>query len=375
MEKKIDFENVETRVETNANEAIQPAGAPTGDGVNQEEKSTDKSSGRFKQAASVAGGAVAGAAGAALVMGFTTEHQEEGVHEDRPPHQVVSADEFNGAEVPVAHNLTPDMNFEQSFAAARNEVGAPGVFYYSGDENHPEGYYGTFYGGEWANLSPEYRDSFGNYPYHNLDDAHQTNHEGAGEHVETSQQTAEHQSEQGHPAAETAGHAAATDQPATGEQQTAEVVVGGSAATGEAETEEQIPVNPDDVTGGDTDTTGEVEVLGGIQYTEIDGQLVAVAPIRVDGHEGLLIDVDADGIIDYGVVDNGTENPDVEDLSSYGITHDDVNHLQEAQQPAAHTEEPYLHESPPQEYTEESYLADNQLPDYTNNAPVEDYTV
>lgn len=49
----------------------------------------------------------------------------------------------------MAHNVTDDMTFAEAFAAARDEVGAGGVFTWHG------GVYGTFYADEWNAMSAD----------------------------------------------------------------------------------------------------------------------------------------------------------------------------------------------------------------------------
>ncbi|MDR3250652.1 MAG: hypothetical protein LBT42_03185, partial [Tannerella sp.] len=124
MEKIKDFQDVETRVDTGANEKIQSAGAQAGNGANQVKTGTDKPSGSLKHAASVAGGAVAGAAGAAVIMGFVVpEDAPEPVPEtpdgiNSAPGILPDAADFNGSQVPVAGSVNDDMSFSEAFGAA-----------------------------------------------------------------------------------------------------------------------------------------------------------------------------------------------------------------------------------------------------------------
>jgi cytoskeletal protein RodZ len=230
------------------------------------------------------------------------------------------------------------MSFSEAFGAARNETGPGGIFLWKG------GVYGTYYRDEWSQLSPEYKQTFSDYPYHQPEASHTADINSADEPAIAATASEDDQPDEQQTAE-------ATDDAATAEElQTAEV-------TGDATTAEELQTA--EVT-DDAATAEDVEVLG-IQYTEIDGQMVAVAPISVDGREGLLIDVDADGIFDYTVSDNGTGNPDMEDISGDRITYNDVTGFQETPHSAANTE---------------AYpIADEQIPDYTNNVPIDDYTV
>ena len=111
-----------------------------------------------KVAVGAAGVAVAG--GAAMALMAFKEPDEPVNPAPNTPHQPIAEPvEFDGANVPMAHNVTEDMNFSDAFAAAREEVGPGGVFQWHG------GTYGTYYANEWQSLSPDYQHAFSNYPY------------------------------------------------------------------------------------------------------------------------------------------------------------------------------------------------------------------
>lgn len=57
-------------------------------------------------------------------------------------------------ELSVAHNVTDNMSFSEAFAAARQEVGAGGVFEWHG------GIYGTYYANEWNDMTPQQQSDF-----------------------------------------------------------------------------------------------------------------------------------------------------------------------------------------------------------------------
>ena len=59
------------------------------------------------------------------------------------------ASHLQGQEMPVATGVEDSMSFNQAFAAARQEVGAGGLFVWHGNT------YGTYYANEWNAMTPE----------------------------------------------------------------------------------------------------------------------------------------------------------------------------------------------------------------------------
>ncbi|MDR2042190.1 MAG: hypothetical protein LBP98_07745 [Tannerella sp.] len=357
------IQNQETRVEANAQGEVQAAAAQPQSGNSPEAGNTDKA-GRIKQAAMGVGGVVAGAAGAAVVMGFV-------VPDDPPPGPASPGDsqpagpspsvaDFDGSEVPAASHVNDDMSFTEAFASARQETGPGGVFFWRG------GVYGTYYRDEWNHLSPEYREVFSNYPYPQPENTPAD----AGTAAAATETGAGVAAEQAH-ATDTAEQATA----ATGNPSAAEAVETGTGVAAEqahaTDTAEQATAatgNPPaaeaeqvqaDVMPAQADDTASAEVLG-VQYVDVEGQTMAVAPITVDGHNTLLVDVDTDGVFDYALADNGTPEPEVLDISEHQITHGDAAVMQQAQQQVSDAED--------------NYLESNHLPDYTNDASAEQYT-
>jgi hypothetical protein len=322
MSKKNDIQNQETRVDTTAGEEVQAAETQPQNGEAPEVKNRDKA-GRIKQVATGAGGAVAGAAGAVALMGFVVPDKapEPSISQNTTPAgPLPSAEDFDGSEIPAASHVNDDMSFAEAFASARQETGPGGVFFWRG------GVYGTYYRDEWNQLSPEYRETFANYPYQPPEDTSAGTDTGA------------------------VAAGATGDAPATEQVQTDASSVAAADATGSADaTVTPVPAND----------TGDAEVLG-VHYVDVDGQTVAVAPVSVDGREALLVDVDTDGVFDYALTDNGTPEPEVLDISEHQITHEDAVDIQQAQQQAIDTDD--------------GYLVNNSLPDYTNSASVEHYT-
>jgi hypothetical protein len=326
MNKTNDIQNRETRVDTNAQEEVQAAEAQPQNGENPEVKNTDKA-GRIKQVATGAGGAIAGAAGAVAIMGFVVPDDAPeppaDSHPSAPAGPLPTVADFDGSEIPAASHVNDDMSFADAFASARQETGPGGVFFWRG------GVYGTYYRDEWDQLSPEYRETFSNYPYHRpADDGLAADAATATEEQANATDTSEH----------------------------------ATAATGDNPAAEQVQADVAPVPANDTgsaDTAGDAEVLG-VQYVDVDGQTVAVASVSVDGRDALLVDVDTDGVFDYAIADNGTPEPEVFDISEQQITHEDAADIQQAQQQASDTDD--------------NYLESNHLPDYTNDASVEHYT-
>jgi hypothetical protein len=332
MGTKNGIQNAETRADLNENSLPEAAHTP------ETKSNTTKSDSRGLKNAGigVAGGVVgaAGVAGAASLMGFTTpesapeldsETSGASTHAHTP-----SVENFDGDNVPVAHNVSDDMSFNEAFAAGRSETGAGGVFFWRG------GVYGTYYRNEWNNLPADYKDTFSNFPYHQPEDS-------------------------------LASHDTPVDEPIAGTNQETHTV-DENLSNGEADPAEAVAVDEvqidatiEDVTIEDatienapveSSQNEDVEILG-IQYTEFDGEEIAIAHVTVDGEDNLFIDMDTDGIFDVVA----TENGDLFDISEHNITYADVADFQEETQGTIETD----------------YLSDNDLPDYTNDAPIDNF--
>jgi hypothetical protein len=239
-------------VESNVNENVLPESPES----NETNGVSDKNAGVKNVASGMAGGVV-GAAGAMIITGFTTPENTPDPTPNPDPHtsplSSPSAAGFDGSHVPVASHVTDDMSFSEAFASARSETGAGGVFIWRG------GCYGTYYRDEWSQLSPEYKQTFSNYPY------------------------------------QTSGtHAPGVSGHGQGPQDVTNAV-------------HEHHVSEED---------NKVEVLG-VHYANGGRQEIAFAPVNVDGYNGLFIDVNTDGIFDV-VVDNYGNIHDISDLE---ITH------------------------------------------------------
>lgn len=62
--------------------------------------------------------------------------------------------DLQGHDLNVATGVNDDMSYGEAFAAARQEVGAGGVFVWHGHT------YGTYYGSEWNSMSPDEKDQY-----------------------------------------------------------------------------------------------------------------------------------------------------------------------------------------------------------------------
>lgn len=215
-----------------------------------------------KLGAGIVGGAALGAgvmyAGEAIANGINSGGEEE---------QAALADQAaENQGLQMAH-VNDNMSFADAFEAARAEVGPGGVFIWRG------GVYGTYSQDEWNAMSPEDRAAF-------TDNA-MGQYGGQGATQTQSVQTEVHHVHHHH------HH----DTPATGNviqddnQQPDSIVGGGRVPSG----------------GESSDDTG-VRIIG-TRTDVLDGETVNVADIEMDGHSGILIDVDRDGVYDIAGVD------------------------------------------------------------------------
>lgn len=119
----------------------------------------EKKSGWREAVMSGTAGAVMGAAGALWISGvpFGKEDEQEN-NSGEEDTNVGGEHHYNNptpkTDLPVAHNVNDDMSFSEAFAAARQEVGAGGVFVWHG------GVYGTYYANEWNAMTPQQQSDF-----------------------------------------------------------------------------------------------------------------------------------------------------------------------------------------------------------------------
>ena len=109
-----------------------------------------------------------GAASGGLFLGLTNKSSETTEDSVKESEQVTQPD-AGGSEgtnetvitdLKIATLVTSDMSFGEAFAAARAEVGAGGYFMYNG------GWYGTYYAGEWADMTAQEKTAFSEAIFH-----------------------------------------------------------------------------------------------------------------------------------------------------------------------------------------------------------------
>lgn len=300
-------QNEETQLEMDAqvNDASAADVVENAEAGAQKQKSSGKRSVAGTAAAGAAAGAALGVGGMSILTGFATP--PEVINNPDTTSAFVAPDvaDFDGVEVPIAEGIDDTMTFAEAFSTARQDVGAGGVFFWRG------GCYNTFYANEWEALSDDYKETFSGYAYEAVQD------------------------------------------------QAANMADGGEEApAGEADLPEDDMLVEEDALPDSIDSleeVDEVEVLSidmEVGYTDIDGQEVAYAPVYVDGQDGVVIDLDGDGIFDVVAIDNGTDTPDVYDISEENLTYGDV--------------------AEPCELDDYGCSADG-LADYVNDAPIDDF--
>ncbi len=226
-------------------------------------------------------------------------------------------------------NVNDEMSFADAFAAARAQVGAGGVFTWRG------GVYGTYTQDEWNSMTPEQRAAFtdeamGQYgggvaqsaspttnTVHEVHEVHDVHH---GPHPHPAQPHPA-QPQGNAPHAEPAHGPAANHTPQGGAE---------TAQQSGSNTAEYEPVSneqPSTSINGESD--GSVHIIGS-RTVEMEGQMVDVYDAEVDGHYGMLVDVDRDGSIDmYGVDwnDNGTfDENEVEVINQSDVDNNDAGY-------------------------------------------------
>ena len=210
--------------------------------------------------------------------------------------------------------VNDDASFSEAFADARAQVGAGGVFEWRGHV------YGTYYEEEWDNMTPEQRAQYqSKIDYGTI----------AGDNMNTGTDNATPTSA----SSNTYTHASSTH--ATQQQ-------------GEA-----IAPNTEMVAESDVD----IKVLGVETVEDETGRSRIMAGIEVEGHQGLLVDVDNDQVMDVMMVDMNNDGQitsnEVADIAELNISVDDL------QQHIAANQNP------------QGLLACNDgMPDYVNDADI-----
>lgn len=211
--------------------------------------------------------------------------------------------------------VNDDASFSEAFADARAQVGAGGVFEWRGHV------YGTYYEEEWDNMTPEQRAQYqSKIDYGTI----------AGDNVNTGTDNATPTSA----SSNTYTHASSTH--AT--QQQGEAIAPNTEMVAE-------PVDSD------------IKVLGVETVEDETGRSRIMAGIEVEGHQGLLVDVDNDQVMDVIAVDLNNDgqitSDEMADISDANITASDL------QQHIAANQNP------------QGLLACNDgMPDYVNDADI-----
>ena len=213
----------------------------------------------------------------------------------------ISADTTATVDGLSVATVSDDMSFGEAFAAAREQVGAGGVFEWHG------GIYGTYYADEWNAMTPEEQAEFGN----------RVNY-GAG----------------------TSSTADVTPETSTHDATEPEVV--------EAVSEEPVPQQ--DV---------EVQILGVENVPLGDGSSVTMGYAEANGLDVVVVDVDQDGMFDQMYVDvNG--DGEVSDNEFTGIQGEGLSVADWAQQSEAQPDpnDVYLADNQMPDYINDADMGD-----------------
>lgn len=267
-------------------------------------KQTRKISASAKVGAAAIAGAVmgAGATFGGQAVAATLQENKTTVAEEEVEQNVTENIETANAPIAV---VSDDMTFSEAFAAARQQVGAGGVFSWHGKV------YGTYYKDEWDNMSAEEKAEF--------QDSVDYDHISVNENYHAT------------------SHVADTDVAANN-------VV------------EDIPrTNPNDNMQNDSNDIAEadidVHVISVEHNVNMNGNDVDVAVIEVDGHQGILVDVDHDGMVEGAIIDFNDDGQIQENEVSPDLSGSQIQM--------------------PQMSDGDLYIAQNDdMPDYTNDALV-----
>lgn len=195
---------------------------------------------------------------------------------------------LSDGEIPVASSVSDEMSFSEAFAAAREEVGAGGVFEWNGNV------YNTYYAEEWENMSEEEKDEFANH----------LNVMEIPEDDETFDD-------------ELLVEASEEDVEVEASEEDVEV----EASEEDIEVTDEIIDSDDEVVMAEAEEG--IEILG-VYEDEENG--VNIGVVEVDGQEAFLVDVDADNNFDYITADIDGDGVisdyEVSDISDENLTVD-----------------------------------------------------
>ena len=241
----------------------------------------------WKRNAAVAFGAAAVSGGAVALF---TSGKAPDVHTDAP---VDEHSEWVDGNVPVAHNVSDDMSFQDAFDSARLEVGAGGVFEWHGY------IYSTYTADEWNSMSQAERDDYASH------------FNWQGDIPESAQTGASQASD------DVAVVSASPSHTATPQGEGPDY----AATAGTHEAEEVVITDDDLMADTSSDDDMDVQVLG-VQHD--DENNVNVATAVVDGNDALLVDIDNDNVFDVIAIDSNHDSSfsdeEMFDISSQNIT-------------------------------------------------------
>lgn len=267
-------------------------------------KQARKNSTGLKIGVAALSGAVAGSAATLGGQAVAANVEETPVVEESATEEAVTAE---GTTAPVAQ-VSDDMSFSQAFAAARQQVGAGGVFTWHGKV------YGTYYKEEWDGMTAEEKADFqASVDYNNVPTDHAVPSHDAHHEV----------------------HADVADNHAATEAQESE-------ASNTASEAQETASDPADV---------DIHVISVEHNVNMNGHDVDVAVIQVDGHNGMLVDIDHDGIVNGAIVDFNDDGQVQQNEVSPDLSGQNIQM--------------------PQMSDGDMYMAQNDdMPDYTNDAIV-----
>lgn len=328
-EKNTIVNNDETRVEpSNENSRMnQNENVPEMDASQAESRSRNK----VVQNAAIGGlGIIAGVVGAMGLQAFREAPAMENP-EGNPGGTAAIPEPENLEEIELAHSPEDSMSFNEAFAAARQEVGANGVFEWRG------GVYGTYYADEWENFSDEYKEEF-------------AGHDWRSEFPDTGENLARNEPETG---AAFGDHDILTDE-------------NGSPyiALEDAITGEEVRISPEDLRYAVLDEQGSlIGVIGDDLLASIDNTADGYLLLDDEGNPEEfvyyeddsieLLDPDDDGVDILNGPDDDMLIPDLVDDHSVVIDDDQFAIVEDDEVG--------------------DYLSDNSLPDYANDASIDDF--
>lgn len=343
-----------TQIDNNASERTQlDNNERTEHTENKEQRPTAAPSQPIKKGPKV--GRILGGAAAGIALGAAATVLSSGTPVDgEEAHGGEEVPTWSDGQVSVAHGVNDDMSFTEAFNTARTEVGPGGAFEWHGNIYH------TYNKDEWDNMSAEDKAAFGQH-FNFTGSATAQNDE-----VEVVDSHASHTA--AHTTGHTTGHATAhaqtasaeTTQPQHTSEETAQAQPTGQGHQGD----EPNYVNGGEGNQGHTNMPDaplqedEVTILG-VEHDENTG--FTYAQLSVNGHEGIMVDIDGDNEYDVLAVDfNGNGHPDDDEFIA--LSDGDLNEFNIAQHVAAHqgqTTETVDVDAPPVDYDEPQVMAQN----------------